>query len=47
MDEFDAIEQMKKNKLKRKHGPLTWLKKLYAKYKIWKMKKNDPFIYED
>jgi hypothetical protein len=47
MEEFDAIEQMKKNKLKRKRGPLTWFKKLYAKYKIWKMKKNDPFIYED
>lgn len=47
MNEFDAIEQMKKNKLKRKRGPLAWFKKLYAKYKIWKMKKNDPFIYED
>jgi hypothetical protein len=47
MDELDAIEQIKQKRLKRKPSPLDWFKRLYARYKIWKMKKNDPFIYED
>ena len=47
MDEQDAIEQLKANRLKRKRGLAAWFKHMYARYKIWRMKKNDPFIYED
>tara|TARA_R110000822_G_scaffold3972_19_gene17029 strand:- start:1 stop:144 length:144 start_codon:yes stop_codon:yes gene_type:complete len=47
MDEQDAINKIKQKRLTRKRGIVEYFKKLYAKYKIWKMKKNDPFIYED
>lgn len=42
-----ALEQIKKKRLNRKKTIWDFFRKLYSRYKIWKMKKDDPFIYED
>jgi len=46
MDDFEALEKLKNKKNKRPFF-IRWYMKLIAKYKLWRMKKNDPFIYEE
>jgi hypothetical protein len=46
-EEEKALERIKKRRLNRKKTIWDHLRRLYARYKIWRMKKDDPFIYED
>lgn len=43
---MDELSKFKKKKVK-----LNFIQKIYrkllVKYKLWRMKKNDPFIYEE
>ena len=46
-EEDKALQELKKKRINRKKSIWDWFRKIYAKYKIWKMKKDDPFIYEE